>query len=343
MRAALTHEPGGMIEVVDVADPEARSGEVLVRVHAASVNQLDRAVYEGVAMGGIARFPLIQGVDAAGVVASGSGSMPTGTRVVVKPTIACRRCRSCLRKMPANCEAGRTFGIHRQGGYAELVAVPRSNLFVLPDGLSFVEGAAAAHTHAIVLRMIRAAGEMAPESTMLVTGAGGALGTAAVQLGAAIGFSVIALASSDAKLEAAGKLGASMVANRRTLGHVSDAIREATGGHGADLVIETTGAQDVIEEAYASTARGGRMVLVGARPGATLALEVLDLYRQRRAVIGSAGANDRDFSDVFTLMEARGIHPAIAGTYGLNEVQAAMDAILDRNRIGKVVIETGAA
>jgi NADPH:quinone reductase-like Zn-dependent oxidoreductase len=341
MKAAVTPEPFGRITVTEVAAPEPRSGEVLVRVHAASVNQLDRAAYEGKAMGGAAGFPLIQGVDAAGVVESGSGAIPTGARVVVKPTIACRRCRSCLRHMPANCEEARTFGIHRQGGFAQFLAVPRTNAFVLPDSLSFAEGAAAAHTHAIVLRMIRAAGECPAESTMLVTGAGGALGTAAVQLGAALGYRVVAVASSDPKLEVAGRIGASMLANRSVLRRFASAVRTETDGVGVDLVIETTGDPDVLEDALEATAKGGRVVIVGARPGAAIEVDPLALYRSRRGLIGSAGSNDRDFSDVFSLMDEHGIHPVIARSYPLEEAQLAMDAISDRERVGKIVIEIG--
>ena len=89
MRAAVTQRAGGPIVVRDVPAPELRSGEVLVRVRAASVNPLDRAVYDGRGMGAAAQFPLIQGVDAAGVLETGGGAVLAGKPVVVKPSIAC--------------------------------------------------------------------------------------------------------------------------------------------------------------------------------------------------------------------------------------------------------------
>ncbi len=341
MRAAVTRAPGGPVVVEELADPVPRAGEVLVEVHAAAVNRLDRAVFDGVAMGGAASFPLVQGVDAAGVVVAGSGSLPAGLRVAVKPTIPCNRCRWCRRGRQADCERPRTFGIHRQGGYAELLSVPRTSVAVLPGSVTFVEAAAAAHAHAVVLRMIRASGVDVEGSTVLVTGASGALGTAAVQLAAALGGTVVAATSSTAKWKAIAGLGAS--AGVAPGPGMADAVREATDGVGADLVIETTGRQDVIDAAVPAMARAGRIVFVGAVPGVRLELDVQALYRNRQAYVGSASSNLADFADTFRMLGDKGIHPVVAATYPLEEVGRAMEDLLDRSRVGRLVVETGVA
>lgn len=329
------------MEITEVPDPDRSSGEVLVRVVAASVNRLDRMVFErGGGMGHPAEFPLIQGIDAAGVVEWGSGSLATGLRVAMKPSIACRKCRWCLANRPADCTSSTTFGIHRQGGFAELIAVPRTNLIALPDSVSFASAAVAAHTHAVVLRMIRASGDMPPDATVLVTGCGGALGTAAVQLGTALGYKVIASASTDAKLLAARDLGALVGLNRVT-GNLVEDVEVTTSGLGVDLVIETTGDATVIREAYESLGRGGVLVVVAAAPDASLELDVLRLYRSRQRVIGSANSNLRDFADVFQLLAKHQIEPLVAARFPLEGAAEAMDAVLDRSRIGKVLIEVG--
>jgi D-arabinose 1-dehydrogenase-like Zn-dependent alcohol dehydrogenase len=341
VRAAVTTSAGGPIEISDVPDVERGSGEILVRVMAASVNRLDRMVYErGAGMGRDATFPLIQGIDAAGVIESGSGAMMTGLRVVMKPSIACRRCRWCRANRWADCVDARTFGIDRQGGFAELISVPRTNLFKLPDEISFAAGAAAAHTHAVVLRMIRSASELPPEPITMVTGAGGALGTAAVQIASALGHRVISVASSDTKLLATRDLGALVGLNRVT-GDLVEDVATSTDGAGVDLVIETTGVAEVIAEAYASLGRGGSLVLVAAAPGAMLELDALDVYRSRRRVIGSANSNLADFTDTYRMMASHGIEPVIASRFGLEQAAEAMEAVLARDRIGKVVIEIG--
>ncbi len=231
-------------------------------------------------------------------------------------------------------------GLHRPGGYAELVAVPRSNLIRIPDSVSHAEAAAAAHTHAIVLRMIRAAGDMPPEANVLVTGAGGALGTAAVQLAAALGHRVIALASTSPKRAAAIGLGAAISIDG-TDPDPSGLIREHTDGAGVDLVIETTGVSTVIATAMAALGRAGRMVVVGAERGAVIELDVLQLYRSRHGVIGSAGTHDVDFRDTYRMLGEHGIHPVIASRFPLEDLPEALEAVGDRDRIGKVVIEMG--
>lgn len=340
MRAAVTKAPGGPVVVEEVPDPSPKAGEVLVRVHAASVNRLDRAVFEGTAMGGAAAFPLIQGVDAAGVVVAGGGSIPTGLRVAVKPSIGCNRCRWCRAGRQGDCDRATTFGIHRQGGYAELLAVPRPNIAVLPASLSFAEGAAAAHAHAVVLRMIRASGVDPAGATVLVTGASGALGTAAVQLAAAMGGTVVAATSSAAKWELVSTLGAA--AGIASGPGMAAAVRDATDGIGADLILETTGRQEIVDQAIDALARAGRIVFVGAVPGTHLDVDVQTLYRRRRALVGSAGSHLSDFLDTYRMLGGHEIHPVIARTYPLEETGRALEDILDRGRVGKLVVETGA-
>lgn len=341
MKAAVTTAAGGPIEVTDVSDPERLSGEVLVRVKAASVNRLDRMVYErGVGPGGPVAFPVIQGIDAAGVITHGSGSMPTGLRVAVKPSIACRRCRWCRASRSADCTDPSSFGIDRQGGFAELLAVPRSNLVRIPDEVSFVSAAAAAHTHSVVLRMIRAAGDLLPGSVVMVTGAGGALGTAAVQIASALGHRVISVASSDEKLLATRELGALVGLNRVT-GDLIDDVAVTTDGAGVDLVIETTGAPETIADSYASLGRTGALVLVAATPGAKLELDTLDVYRSRHRIIGSANSNLADFTDVYRMLAEHDIEPVVAQRYPLERAGEAMEAVGNRDRIGKIVIEMG--
>ena len=341
MRAAVTAGPGGPIELTDVPDPERKSGEVLVRIEAASVNRLDRMVFErGVGPNGPVAFPLVQGIDAAGIVESGSGSTPTGLRVVVKPSIPCRRCRWCRAGRAADCTASTSFGIDRQGGFAELISVPRTNLVRLPDEVSFVSGAAAAHAHAVVLHMIRSAGVLPPDPITMVTGAGGALGTAAVQIAAALGHRVIAVASTDEKLLATRDLGA-MVGLNRVTGDLVDDVMTSTDGQGVDLVLETTGASDVIAETHESLGRCGVLVLVAAVPGATLRINALEMYRSRHRIIGAANSNLADFSDVYRMLAEHTMEPIVAKTFRLEDAATAMDAVTDRNRIGKVVIEIG--
>ena len=336
MRAAVTPAPMGQIAISEVPDPERRLGEIIVRVHAASVNWLDRAVYEGTAMGDAASFPLVQGIGAAGVVETGMGPYPAGMRVVVKPTIACRRCRWCRQGRLADCIDATTFGIHRQGGFADLLAVPRSNLLPLPEGVSLVEAAAAAHTHPIALRMLRSVGAPIRRATVMVTGAGGTLGTAAAQLASILGANVIAVANSDQAQD----IGASEVVDESLRGPAfKEAIWESTDGVGVDVVIETTGSAAMVEDGMAVLARGGAMVLAAARPNSRLTLDLPSLYRNGHRVIGISESSQVEMSDAFGMLAEHDIHPVVSARYPLDRTQAAMNATLDRDRIGNIVIQ----
>ena len=212
MRAAITPAPNGPITIEEVADPVAADGEVLVEVHAASVNRLDRAVYEGRGLGRAATFPLIQGLDAAGVILEG-GRLEKGMRVVIKPTAPCGRCRWCRSDRDADCTGAQLTGIHRPGGFAEYVAVPEANVFPIPATMTYEVAAAAAHVFPVALHMIRTAG-LSTGETVFVTAGAGAIGSAAIQLARALGAEVLAACSTGAKAAVASRLGATVLTTR---------------------------------------------------------------------------------------------------------------------------------
>jgi D-arabinose 1-dehydrogenase-like Zn-dependent alcohol dehydrogenase len=116
-------------------------------------------------------------------------------------------------------------------------------------------------------------------------------------------------------------------------------VMASTDGHGVDLVVETTGAPGVIAAAHESLGRCGTLVLVAAAPGATLRVNALDTYRSRHRIIGSANSNLADFVDVYGILAEHAIEPVVAKTFRLEDAATAMEAVTDRDRIGKVVIE----
>lgn len=330
MRAAVTSAAKGPIDLSTVDEPVPAEAESLVEVHASSVNRLDRAVYEGSGIGRFARFPLIQGIDAAGVALSGPHQ---GRRVVVKPSAPCGRCRFCEQGRDADCTASSVMGIHRPGGWAEAVVAPSHTVFPIPDQMSFEEAAAAAHVHPVTLRMIRTA-EFAAGETVLVTGAAGAIGLAAVQLVSALGGRVIGVCSTGAKAEAVRAQGGTAVVAGS--GELEAAIRELT--EGVDVVLDSTGNPEVVAAAAATMGRGGRFVVVGTHAGSRLEIDLSRLYTQRHRFLGSAGSSLADFADAYELIGKAGIHPVIGVIHPLEGVEAALDEVVDRSRIGKPVV-----
>ncbi|HEY8193220.1 MAG TPA: zinc-binding dehydrogenase, partial [Gaiellaceae bacterium] len=219
MKAIRIHEDGGpeVLRYEDAPDPEPGPGEVLIQLRAASLNRLDLWVRAGLPS---VPKPRILGADGAGVDES-------GRRVVINPGI----------------EHGDTISVvgeHMDGTHAELIAVPEENVYELPDDLSFEEAAAFPLVFETVYRMLVTRAALREGEWVLVWGVGSGIGTASLQLAKALGGRVIATSSSDAKLERAKELGAEAVVNHKT-GDVVEAVREATGGPGADIVVEHVG------------------------------------------------------------------------------------------------------
>ena len=331
MRAAVTQRPGGPIPVVEIPDPAPAQGEALVQVKAASVNRLDRMVFDGAGLGRAAAFPLIQGIDAAGVVVAGEG-FEAGTPVVAKPAEACGVCGPCGAGRDADCAAVSIMGIHRPGGFAELVAVPEANLVPTPPALAFGQAAAAAHVHPVVLRMLRAA-EVQPGETVLVTGAAGAIGLAGVQLGVALGARVVATCSTEEKASVVRNLGATVFTSRD--GALAAELSEI------DVVVDGTGDPGVLGPALSALAVGGRLVVVGTHGGGKLEVDLGVMYRRRQRIIGSAGSSRADFADAYRLIAEHAIEPMVSDTISLDEVEKGMEMVLDRSRVGKVVVAIG--
>jgi D-arabinose 1-dehydrogenase-like Zn-dependent alcohol dehydrogenase len=334
MRAAITRAPNGPITFEEVADPVAGAGEVLVAVYAASVNRLDRAVYEGKGLGRAATFPLIQGLDAAGVLHHG-GDLERGTRVVVKPTAPCGRCRWCQAGRDADCTEAKLLGIHRPGGFAEYVTVPEKNVFPMPSSMSYEAAAAAAHVFPVVLRGLRAAGLTAGE-TVFVTAGAGAIGSAAIQLTRALGARVLATCSTETKAKAAIGLGATVLMARGE--KLQRLILDHTDGTGVDVVLDGSGDPAVVSPALDALGRGGRFVVVGTLSAQPLGLDLGRLYLKRQRIIGSASSSMVDFGDAFALMAQHHIEPMIGATHPLEQIESAFESVVDRTRIGKTVV-----
>jgi NADPH2:quinone reductase len=198
MKAMVIREfgPPEVMRLEDVSTPEPGADEVLIRVHAVSVNRtLDLAVRAGT-YAVAAALPHILGVDPSGVVAAvgpGVTSCKVGDRVVT---------RQILR--PATATAGPSIlGVHAWGGYAEYVKVPVTATHPIPEGLDFVVATVVARHAPTALSMLRDVAKVAPDEWVLVMGASGGLGIAGIQVATSLGARVIAAAGADDRVRAA--------------------------------------------------------------------------------------------------------------------------------------------
>ncbi len=303
-----------MLRYEDVPDPVPGPDEVLVELRAASLNHLDVWVRKGLPS---VPKPRILGADGAGVIAG------TGERVVINPGLA-------------HSDGVHVLGEHRDGTHAELVAVPRSNIHPIPDGLSFEQAAAFPLVFETAYRMLVTKAQLQAGEWVLIWGVGGGVATAALALTKALGGRAIVTSSSDAKLARARELGAEEALNHETE-DIPARVRELTGG-GANVVVETVG-DATWKRSLASAARGGRIVVCGATTGPNPPAGLNRIWWRELAVFGSTMGNPEDFQGAYDLVASGRALPVVDEVFPLAEAAAAHERLERGEQLGKIVLK----
>src|ERR671915_2085114 len=324
MRAIRIHEDGGpeVLRYEDVPEPVAEPGDVLIRLRAASLNHLDLWVRQGRPS---VPKPRILGADGAGVVEAvgeGVGDLEPGDRVVINPGLAHGSRITVL-------------GEHTDGTHAELVAVPASNVYPIPDGLGFEEAAAFPLVFLTAYRMLATKARVEEGEWVLVWGAGGGVGTAAFSIAKALGARAIAVSSSEAKLERLRELGADATLNYGTQ-DVAAEVRELTGG-GADVVIEHVG-EATWQGSLQAARPGGRIVVCGATSGPNPPASLHRLWWKELTVYGSTMGTKEDFEGAYELVRTGRARPIVDRVFPLSEARAAHEHLERGDQLGKVVL-----
>lgn len=340
MKAVRIHQPGSADNYVyeDAPDPVAGPGEVLVRVRAVALNHLEAWAAKAPPS---VRYdaPRILGADVAGVVeAVGPGvrSVTTGAGVMLHPGVSCGVCQRCLGGDDNLCEQYRLLGQGRDGGLAELVAVPAANVMRKPANLSFEEAATMPLIFTTVLHMILTIGKLQRGETVLVNAAGSGVGVAGIQVAKAHGGRVIASAGSDAKLEKARDLGADDVINYATH-DLADEARRLTDGRGVDMVVENVGAE-IMEKSIKALRRAGRVVTCGATAGNNATWNVTRFFLAHQTIYGSFMGTKAEMLRALPDIEAGVYRPVVDAVFPLSEARAAVTRLLQREQFGKIVL-----
>jgi NADPH2:quinone reductase len=323
MRAVLCETLGdpSLLKIVDLPVPEPKPGEVLIRVRAAALNFPDVLMVAGSYQHKPA-LPFIPGVEAAGEIAAlgdGAAGWSVGDRVI--------------------------FG-KRPGCFAEYVTVSAEALFPAPQHWSFAEAAAyrVGATTAYNALVHRAA--LKPREVLLVHGATGGVGMAAVQLGKHLGARVIATGGDDGKLAVVRDQGADFVINYRATDFVP-LVKDLTDGRGADVVYDPVGGE-TFARSLRCAAFGGRLLIIGFTSGDPSTLKSNHILIKCLSVIGvRAGEHARhhralaeDYARELPRLAALGVmRPHISHRFALEQVVEAMRTLQARQVVGKAVLE----
>jgi len=343
MQAAFITGHGGndIVQVRAHHLPERMPGEVRVRMHAATLNQVD--LYMRNSGAGIThRLPQIMGLDGAGTIEAcdeGDPLLRPGQEVVIHPGVACGRCAFCQRGDGVLCTRIQYLGEHRDGTFAEAIQVPATQVFPKPAHLGWAEAAALGVNHLTAWRMLFSKARLQPWETVLVFGIGGGVSLAGLQLAKAIGARTIVTSRDAAKLERARALGADHGINGKT----QDVAREVlalTDGRGVDVVFENVG-EAVWPSAMKSLVRGGRLVTCGATSGDQPAADLRRIFIRQLQILGSTLGTLGEFRDLLGFVERTGLRPVIDSEYPLDQVHAALDRLASGAQFGKVALRIG--
>lgn len=315
--------PGALV-LTDVPDPVAGRGQVVLDVAAAGVNRADLLQREG-RYPPPAGAPGWPGLECSGVVRD-VGPDVTGWR-----------------------PGDRACALLDGGGYADRVAVAAGQLLPLPDGIDLVTAAALPEAACTVWSNLAMTAVLRAGETLLVHGGSSGIGTFAIQLAAASGARVAVTAGSAEKLQACAGLGAEILVNYREQDFVQ-AVRDATGGRGADVVLDNMGAS-YLGRNVEVLAPGGRLVIIGMQGGRSAELDIATLMGRRAAVIGTtlrarppaekAAIVASVVEHVWPLVSAGTVRPVVHSRFGLADAAQAHALMESSAHVGKILLVTG--
>jgi NADPH2:quinone reductase len=309
------------LTVSEAPEPVLGDDRVLVDVRAAGCNFFDTLIVQGKYQVK-PPFPFSPGGEIAGIVRE------VGRRV-------------------SGVEPGARVMAHvGHGGFAERALAAPDALHPIPAGMSFEQAAAFPIVYGTAYVSVVQRGALCPGETALVTAAAGGVGLAAVQIASAVGARVIALSSGD-KLDVTREAGADVALDYRQPGWI-EAVREATGGRGADVVIENVGG-DVFDGCTRCIAWGGRLVAVGFASGRIPEVAVNRVMLKHISIVGvHFGPMYREephsiraaFRALDSLYRRNKVTPLVSVTLPLERVAEALEALSSRRTVGKVVLTT---
>ncbi|KAF0689324.1 Aste57867_19220 [Aphanomyces stellatus] len=324
MEAIHISTPGEpkVLELTTRPIPTPAAGEVLIKVHAAGLNRLDILQRKGAypPPPGASDLP---GLDVAGEIV-GLGPQ------VTEWTVGAKVC-----------------ALLSGGGYAQYAVVPASHCLPVPTGFSYVEAAALPETFFTVWSNVFQRARLAGSDVFLVQGGSSGIGVAAIQLAKAFGHRVFATAGSADKCRECEAVGAERAINYREEDFVA-IVKEATGGHGVDVILDMVGG-DYIPREIDALANDGRIVMIGLQRGPTAQVDLAQVMRRRLTLTGSTlRAREVPFKaaiaaelkrHVWPLLEQKKVKAIVYKTFPLADAAAAHELMESSTHIGKIILE----
>ena len=323
MRALLCQQlgPPEQLVIADLPDPKPGPGEVVVDIAAAGLNFPDTLIIQG-RYQTRPELPFSPGAEAAGTISAlgpDVNGYQVGDRVVVLGSF---------------------------GSFRERQVVSPHQLLPIPDDMDFITAAGFCLTYGTSYYALKDRAQLKPGETLLVLGAAGGVGLAAVELGRVMGAEVIAAASTDEKLAVAKRAGASMTVNYMTES-LKERVKALTSGRGANVIYDPVGG-DLAEQAFRASAWDGRFLVIGFAAGDIPRIPLNLPLLKSSALVGvfwgawvdrEPAAAAKNFQELFVMHAQGQLHPLVDQVFALDDYVAAYRVLLERRAKGKVIIK----
>ncbi len=336
MKAAFLDEINHDLHVRDVERPQPGPGEMVLKQNVTGICYRDILTQDGYFPR--AQLPIIPGHEISGtVVEVGEGVTDFGVGDRVSSLIyrPCGTCGYCTSGRENLCPKKKIYGENLQGSYAEYVLVHQNSCVRVPDDVGDHEAAIAACVTGMILHALSTEGKLEKGQTLLVTGAGGGVGTHAVQIGKLLGARVIAETSSEKKVKDIISLGADEVVSYSE--HFDRDVKQVAPG-GVDLAFETTGIY-TFEQSLRSLSPGGKVVVVGNLKPDPVRMALGLLILKGNSVIGSISSTKEDLEKALELSRNKSYRAIRYSEQPLSEVNTAFHSMRTKESSGRVFLD----
>jgi propanol-preferring alcohol dehydrogenase len=339
MKAAVLNHYDAPLTIQEVEIPILGPEDVLVRVRACGLCGTDLKIASG-------KFPniplpLIPGHEVAGEVyrmGEKVSGFRAGDRVAVYFYVTCGQCRYCQTGQDSLCANLKgQVGFHLNGGLAEFLKVPASNVLPIGDNLSFAQAAVLADAVATPYQALVDKARLQRDEVLVVVGAGG-LGLHAIQIAKALGARVMAVDIDDRHLEKAAEMGADLLLHPDR-DKITDSIRKETGGSGADVVIDLVGLPETLERELEWLRPAGKFLMVGYSPTRPFSWSSFEIVAKGLQIMGVRASTRRHLAEVIKWANEKKIVPIVEDRLPLEEVNQVYDRLRSGKIIGRIVLE----
>lgn len=319
----------------DCPFPDLGPNEALVRVKASGLCLTDLHLSQGRQR--IEPLPRIPGHESAGEISALGTEVKgwkTGQRVLVVIDVPCQTCFHCLTGQTQRCRSLKRIGFERDGGHADYVAVPASNLISIPDHLNYEDVATLPDAGATMYHSLISQGKVGINQKVVILGVGG-IGIYGVQLARMAGAQVLATSRKEARLAMAKEHGAIPLNPLKE--NLREAIKEFTRGEGADLVADCIGSVESIQDGLAVLKPGGKLLVI-AYIDDNFLIPSIPFFSTEKEIIGCRGCNRQELIATLDLVAQGKIKPVIGARYPLSRINEAAKKLEEGEVVGRIIL-----